>query len=51
LQNDKKLREENYFLKWISDRITECRKDGYMSFTKDFKDFEGNLTIEGNYEK
>lgn len=51
LQDDKKLQDENYFLRWISDKITECRNNGDISFTSDYMDFEGNLTIDEEYEE
>lgn len=49
LQDDEKLEKENYFLRWISSRITECRQNGDLSFSTDFMDFEGDLIIE-DYE-
>ncbi|MCP4552838.1 MAG: hypothetical protein GY834_12535 [Bacteroidetes bacterium] len=51
LQDDEKLQNENYFLRWISDKITECRNNDDLSFTYDFMDFEGNLIIDEDYEK
>ncbi len=50
LQDDKKLEKENYFLRWLSSKITECRQNGDLSFSDDFMDFEGNLIIE-DYEE
>jgi len=50
LQDDKKLEKENYFLRWLSSKITECRQNGDLSFSNDFMDFEGDLIIE-NYEE
>lgn len=50
LQDDKKLEKENYFLRWLSSKITGCRKNGDLSFTTDFMDFEGDLIIE-DYEE
>lgn len=50
LQDDKKLEKENYFLRWISDKITKCRHDGDLSFSTDFMDFEGDLILQ-NYEE
>lgn len=46
LQDDEKLEKENYFLRWISSKITECRQNGDLSFSNDFMDFEGDLIIE-----
>lgn len=50
LQDDKKLEKENYFLRWLSSKITECRQNGELSFSNDFMDFEGDLIIE-DYEE
>lgn len=51
LQDDKKLENENYFLRWLSNKITEYRKCGDLSFSNDFMDFEGSLIIKEDYEK
>jgi hypothetical protein len=50
LQDDKKLQQENYFLRWVSRKITECQQNGDLVFTDDFMDFEGDLIIE-DYEE
>jgi hypothetical protein len=50
LQDDEKLKKENYFLRWLSITITECIQNGDLSFSKDFMGFEGDLIIEG-YEE
>lgn len=49
LQDDKKLEKENYFLRWISSKITECIQNGDLSFSTDFMDFEGDLILK-DYE-
>jgi len=52
LQDDNKLKKENYFLRWLSSKITECRQNNDLSFSDDFMDFEGDLIItKENYEK
>lgn len=51
LQEDDKLKEENYFLRWLSSKITECKINGDLSFSYDYMGFEGNLTIEDNNEE
>lgn len=43
LQQDDKLKDENYFLRELSQQITERLKDGEIWFTNDKMDFEGNL--------
>lgn len=50
LQDDKKLKEENYFLRWLSKKITECIQNNDISFSNDFMDFEGDLIIKDDYE-
>lgn len=46
LQEDEKLKEENYFLRWLSSQITERIKDKEIWYTKDHFDFDGNLEFE-----
>ena len=46
LQDDSKLKDENYFLRRLSERITKCMQDGDLSFSCDYMNFEGNLTLE-----
>lgn len=46
LQEDEKLKTTNYFLRWISQQITERIKNGEIIFTNDHYDFEGNLTFD-----
>ncbi|MBW8050528.1 MAG: hypothetical protein FVQ77_09355 [Cytophagales bacterium] len=43
LQDDEKLKEENYLLREISKIITERIKEGEINYTNDYRDFEGNL--------
>ncbi|WP_107038590.1 hypothetical protein [Brumimicrobium mesophilum] len=49
LQGDEKLEKENYILRWLSAKITECMQNGELSFSSDYMNFEGNLIIE-DYE-
>lgn len=48
LQDDPKLRYENYLLRDISKRLTEAMKNGELNWNDDFDDFTGNLTFEDN---
>lgn len=51
LQQNKKLKDENYFLRDLSAQITERLKEGEIWFTYDNKDFEGNLEFnDEDYE-
>ncbi|RLD57793.1 MAG: hypothetical protein DRJ01_13460 [Bacteroidetes bacterium] len=50
LQDDKKLKKENYFLRWLSKKITECIRNNDILFSNDFMDFEGDLIIKDDYE-
>lgn len=50
-QEDKKLTHENKILRWLSAKITENREIGDLAFSFDYKDFEGNLIIEDDYEE
>lgn len=43
LQQDDKLKDENYLLREISVQITQRIKDKEISYTNDFLNFEGNL--------
>jgi hypothetical protein len=43
LQQDDKLKAENYLLREISVQITQRIKDKEISYTNDFLNFEGNL--------
>jgi len=44
-QEDEKLEDENYFLRWLSKAITAKMKDKEISLTDDGLDFEGDLII------
>lgn len=46
LQDDKKLTEENYFLRWLSSQITEKVKSKEITFTDDGLDFYGDLEFK-----
>ncbi|MGB5989271.1 MAG: hypothetical protein WBG43_05990 [Marinifilaceae bacterium] len=51
LQEDPKLKKENYLLKEISESIKEKSKFGEIKFVSDGMDFEGDLTFnDENYE-
>jgi len=45
LQDDPKLKNENYFLRWLSKQIT-LRLNDDICFSKDGLDFSGNLEFE-----
>lgn len=49
LQEDTKLDEENKILCQVSSDIKQKMKDGTISFTHDYMDFEGDLAF--NYEE
>jgi hypothetical protein len=42
-QDDEKLTDENYFLRWLSEQITQRIKDKEISYDNDYLDFSGNL--------
>lgn len=46
LQDDEKLKTENYLLRRISKRITEALKDRELRWSDDGKGLEGNMTFE-----
>ena len=46
LQDDDKLTDENYFLRWLSGEITIRIKDKEILYTNDHLDFAGNLEFE-----
>ena len=51
LQQNDKLKNKNYFLRELSQQITERLKDGEIWFTNDKMDFEGNLEFnDEDYE-
>ncbi len=45
LQQDKKLSEENYFLRDLSKAIKTKMDDDEIEYSSDFMDFEGDLTF------
>jgi hypothetical protein len=45
-QEDDKLTDENYFLRWLSGEITNRIKDKEISYTNDYLDFTGNLEFQ-----
>jgi hypothetical protein len=46
LQDDSKLKDENYLLRMISEKIYKCMQNGDLSFSCDYMSFAGNLTLE-----
>ena len=46
LQEDEKLKQENYQLREIAQYIMKAQKEKELWFSKDFLDFEGNLNFE-----
>lgn len=48
LQEDVKLKEENYFLRRLSELITERIKEKEIKYTNDNLDFEGDLVFDKN---
>ncbi|MHC1705756.1 MAG: hypothetical protein AB9846_17780 [Tenuifilaceae bacterium] len=51
LQQDPKLKDENYFLRGLSAKITKRIQEGEIKFTNDHKDLEGNLEFnDEDYE-
>lgn len=42
-QENKKLKDENYFLRWLSEKITERIKDKEITYENHYLDFSGNL--------
>lgn len=51
LQDDAKLKKENYLLRELSTCITKALKSGELNFSKDYLDFEGNMIIDNIYEE
>lgn len=45
-QEDTKLKEENYFLRWLSSQITKRIKDKDIVYINDYLDFSGDLEFE-----
>lgn len=50
-QEDKKLQEENYFLRQISSDIKQRMADDEIFFTDDYMDFEGNLIFNDDEDE
>jgi hypothetical protein len=48
LQEDNKLKDENFQLREIAKRIMLAQKEKELWFSKNFLDFEGNLSFEEN---
>ena len=48
LQDDPKLKKENYVLRQISKILTQAMKEGELQWNNDFNDFTGNLTFDDN---
>jgi len=46
LQEDDKLKEENYFLRWLSGQITEKIIDQDIKYSNDYLDFLGDLEFQ-----
>ena len=42
LQDDPKLKKENFLLRQISDMITQARKDGIIEWSEDGKELLGD---------
>ena len=42
-QEDKKLKDENYFLRWLSEQITQRIKEKEITFENNYLDFSGDL--------
>lgn len=49
-QEDQKLTETNYFLRWLSEKITERIKDREITFINDGLDFDGDLEFQDDEE-
>jgi hypothetical protein len=48
LQEDKKLTDENYFLRELSKEIKQRMSDKELKFTTDYLDFEGDINFKLN---
>lgn len=48
LQDDPRLKEENYFLRWLSEQISLRIRSGEIFYSANGKEFKGNLTIQDN---
>lgn len=50
LQEDDKLKKENYFLREVSAQITERIKDKEIKYINNYLDFEGDLSFQDDNE-
>ena len=50
LQDNKKLKDENFLLREISSEIMKRMRDGDIWFSENNMDFEGNLTFNDNQD-
>lgn len=50
LQDDKKLKDENYFLRWLSKQITARIKEKEIEYTNDYLEFIGDLKFQDEDE-
>lgn len=46
LQDDPKLKKENYLLREISKRLSQAMQDGDLKWNNNFNDFAGDFTFE-----
>ena len=46
LQQDEKLSDANYFLRWLSEQITQRIRTRDIEYTNDYLDFSGNLEFQ-----
>jgi hypothetical protein len=46
LQDDPKLRKENYLLREISQRLSQAIQDGDLKWNNNFSDFIGDFTFD-----
>ncbi len=51
LQEDDKLKEENYFLRWLSDQITTKIINRDIKYSDNYLDFIGNLEFQDDETK
>ena len=50
-QEDGKLKKENYFLRWLSQQITNRIREGEIYYSDDYMDFIGNLEFTKDEEE
>jgi hypothetical protein len=46
LQDDPKLKKENYLLREISERLSQAMQDGGLKWNNNFSDFIGDFTFD-----